>query len=265
LLRAAAATLRDSGPSVPKEELRADARFLLIGARQLLAAKDLAGWVDTVEAAVRVDRRMPDSERSIDPSEIEGPLMNASLTQDWKRLAKLSDATWGDKYLMGFRGRLAGSIDYSVTAVRGGLSEEQFTQRARDLLALVESLKDTASGYTCRTGVVGDRGCSMEWLWKPYMRAGLIFHQVGMSAEAKKYVDQALQIVRGINEPAHRSQQIQWALWELQREKYDRPTILAVVADLERSLAESPDTQFTREIRANLTRSYKELGINRQQ
>lgn len=253
LIKSAAYTLTRDTPGIQKVEVIADVHFLLAAVKQFQKQKDVPGWLDTLEIAVRLDRHLPDPDRTIQSWMIED-ISDAAMSQDWKRLSKIAVATRGDDILMGFRSRLAGWI-YSYSHVwKDGLSREQIIERCKDLLSLIELLNDTPSGYDCKTGKLGDYGCSMDWVWWPTMRIGVAYHKLGMKEDAKKYIDEALKIIRE-SKPEHRLGLLQYALADLARAQYDRPTLLAVVADM-KVLANSQDTPIAKEIRANLSGQY---------
>ncbi len=242
---------------IPKEELIADIRFLL-AAIKIFQRQDEELWLDMLRDAIQLNQQLPSGERAIQSWELNGIdrvmqkyVYDSYYAEEWEKLAKIAELTRGDKDLLAFRSQLANWFSYWVPGLYDNKPREEIIGRSREMLRLTELLNDTATGYQCKTGRIGDYGCSMDWQWKPYIRSGLAFHHVGMEGEAKLYIEKGLRVIESEKSLATRLQLYDYAIRDLIRDHYDRATLVDVSAKMQ-TLADSLGPKFSEEIRSNL-------------
>ena len=266
LLEAAAGSRQHSKP-IPREELIADVRFLM-EAIEVLQKQDnievlqkqdeIGSWLDIMCDAIQLNQQLPDEQRAIQPWELNGIdkatqefVYNSYSIEGWKKLARIAEITRGDKDLLAFRSQLANWFAYWVPGIYDNRPREEIIERSKNILHLTELLDGTATGYQCKTGKLGDYGCSMDWQWKPYVRSGLAYHHVGMQDEAKRYVEQGLRVIESEKNLAARLQLYGFAIRDLIRERYDRLTLVDVSTKMQ-TLADSLGPKFAEEVRSDL-------------
>jgi len=251
LAREAAGTF-DDPERAPKDEVQADVRFLVSVSKQFKNQADLAAWLDTLELAIRLDQRLPESDRRLQSWEVSAdPFSEAGRQKEYARLAKLAALTRGDKTLAGLRSQLAFTAYFNGHPWNERAKRDQVLTLCGDLLQLVDRLDDVTSCY----------GCVKEWRWKPIMNVGVAYHRLGMATEAKTTIERALAIVRGIENPDYRLGQLRFAFTELLTSRYDRATVLAVAGEM-KVLYTSSDTPMAKEVRQSLPETMKRWGFN---
>jgi hypothetical protein len=257
LIEAATGSLQRSKP-IPNEEIIADVRFLIEAMKVLQKQDDVGSWLGILCDAIQLNQQLPDEQRAIQSSELNGIdkavqeyVYNSYSIEGWKKLTRIAEITRGDKDLLAFRSQLANWFTYWVPGIYDNRPREEIIERSKNILHLTELLDGTATGYQCKTGKLGDYGCSMNWQWKPYVRSGLAYHHVGMQNEAKRYVEQGLRVIESETNLRTRLQLYDFAIRDLIREHYDRSTLVDVSTKMQ-TLADSLGPKFAEEVRSNL-------------
>lgn len=240
LLQAAAISLASAEAAPIKEEIQADVRMLMVGGKALRSQNDTVGWLEVLTLAIRLDRQLEDTDRRIAPQEIQ-PLLHDPYRpyNHFDRLATLAELTKGAKVMQIFRTDLVRTIYFNVSNWRDDPSREVALGRCKQLLRLVEALSDMTS---CKH-------CPPDWRWRPIMKVGAAYKRLGMSEEAKVYVEQAIQIVRDRTDPNSRLGEYRSVLSELVSMPYDRQAILSFLDEME-ELANTLDTPIAKEVRS---------------
>ena len=89
------------------------------------------------------------------------------------------------------------------------------------------------------------------------MKVGAAYKRLGMSQEAKVYVEQAIQIVRDRTDPNSRLGEYRSVLSELVSMPYDRQAILSFLDEME-ELANALDTPIAKEVRSGWLKGFLE-------
>lgn len=248
LLHAAVVSLASSEATLKKEEIQADVRMLMVGGKALRSQNDTVGWLELLTLAIRLDRQLGDTDRRIAPQEIQ-PLLHDPYRpyNHFDRLAALAELTKGDKVMENFRSELVRTIYFNVMNWREDPSREVALDRCTQLLRLVEALAD---GTRCKY-------CPPEWRWRPIMKVGAAYKRLGLSDEAKVYVEQAIQIVRSQTDRNSRLGEYRYVLGELIVMPYDRQAILSFLDEME-ELANALDTPIAKEVRSAWLKDFLE-------
>ena len=251
LAREAAGT-SDNPENARKDEVKADVRFLVSVSKRFKDQADLAAWLDTLDLAIRLDQRLPESDRRLQSWEVStDSFSEAGRQKEYARLAELAASTRGDKTLAGLRSQLAVAAYFHGHPWNERAKRDQVLTLCSDLLQLVDRLDDVTSCY----------GCLKEWRWRPIMNVGVAYHRLGMAAEAKTMIERALAIVRGIENPDYRLGQLRFALTELLTSRYDRATVVAVAGEM-KVLYSSSNTPIAKEVRQSLPETMKRWGFD---
>lgn len=244
--KSAAGTLEHPA-GAPKEQLQSDVRFLVsVGDR--FSRQHLFGqWLDILERAIGLDQHLADADRRLMGSELStAPFSDAGRKREYARLARLAALTRGDTVLASVRPRLAFAAYFTGQPWSEEASRDEILRRCAGLLELVERLDDVTS---CR-------GCVKQWRWKPILHVGLAYHRLGMEAQARIQVDRALKILRSIENPDIRLNQLNSALVDLYASRYD-PGVRLGVANEMKALAAASNTPNAVELRRSLPDTLK--------
>ncbi len=245
LLQAAAISQAGGIASSMQAERQADVTMIFAAGKQFKEQGDISGWLEALTLAIQFDRQLPDDARRV-PSWELGTLIPDS-TQTYKyisQLATIAELTRGDKVLERFRCSLARTVYHngSPRRVTSGTME-----RCKQLLRLTEALSDVKTWD----------GLIPEWYWKPIMRVGMAYHRLGMTEEAKKHIDHAIQIARSIQNPNYRLGQYRSVLSDLL--EYDRKVLISFAHEM-LQLANSLDTPMAKEVRESIRRLLEKRG-----
>jgi tetratricopeptide (TPR) repeat protein len=251
LAREAAGTFNDP-ENARKDDVQADVRFLFSVSKRFKDQADLGTWLDTLQLAIRLDQRLPESDRRLQSGEgSTGLFSEAGGRKEYARLAQLAALTRGDKTLARLRSQLAYAASFNADPWNQQARRDQVLTHCSDLLQLVDLLDDVTSCYAC----------VKEWRWKPIMNVGVAYHRLGMVTEAKTTIERALAIVRGIENPESRLGQFRFAFTDLLTSRYDRATVLAVAGEM-KILYQSSNTTLAKELRESLPGTMKRWGFN---
>jgi hypothetical protein len=261
LTKAAAGSFQRNKP-IPEVELIADIRFLLNAMKELQGRGEISGWLDILGDAIQLNQQLPHEEHAIVSWELNG--INDAMQEvvyknysvdEWESLEKIAEISRGDTGLMVFRSQLASWFHYWVPGLYDDRPREEIIARSKYILRLTEQLNDAPTGFPttdqCKTGRIGDHGCYMDWQSRPYIRAGLALHHVGMESEAKRYVEKGLKVIESESNLNFRLALYNYVIRDLIREHYDRSTLDEVSARMQ-TLADSLGPKFSEEIRSNL-------------
>ena len=89
------------------------------------------------------------------------------------------------------------------------------------------------------------------------MKVGAAYKRLGMSQEAKVYVEQAIQTVRSQTDPNSRLGEYRFVLGELIVMPYDRQAILSFLDEME-ELANALDSPIAKEVRSGWLKGFLE-------
>lgn len=248
LLNAAAISLA-MNTAKSTEEVQADVRMFFNAGKEFQLQHDVTAELDMMAQAIRQDRLLPDVNRRISPVEIITPIQTEAY-RHIDQLVVLAQLTRGDKILESFRPQLAFITYYDLTAWRQDDSRDVILERCRQLLRLTDALSDVTTCF----------GCVPEWHWKPLMQVGVAYQRLGMTAEAKEYIDQAIQVVHGIQNRDYRLGQYRFVLVDLLGARYSPSEIRSLAGEM-MELANSLDTPLAKEQRASIPRTLKNWGI----
>ncbi len=250
-IAAQAAGTIDGPANAPKEDVQADVRLLASVARRFATERDSAAWLDALELAIRLDRRLGETDRRLSSSPILGDLFSeAGRKKEFARLARLARVTQGDKALAQMRSGLAAAVFFDCSPWRENASREEILKNCADFLELVQRLDD----------VTNCAGYGKEWRWRPIFRLGLAYHRLNMADKAKIFVDQGLSIVHGIDKPDHRLGEMRSVLSDLIVFRYDRRMVLTIANEM-KSLSASSSAPMAMEVRKTLPETMKRAGF----
>lgn len=251
LLQAAAGSLAAGSTSWSKAERQADVQMIFSAGKIFKSQKDISGWLNALIIAIRMDRQLPDYARRVPVWEIHGSLI-PDTTQSYKyidKIATLAEITRGDKAMEPLRSDLAHIIYYNMGVWKEKDSREEILARCKQMLRLTEAMSDAK---TCS-------GCVPGWQWKPIMNVAIAYHKLGMTEEARKYIDQAINIARSIQNPDYRLTQYHYVVsYLLIIIPYDRKVMLSLLDEM-KQLANSLNTPMAKDIRERVIPRYMDI------
>jgi tetratricopeptide (TPR) repeat protein len=251
LLQAAASSLAGGATSWSKAERQADVQMIFNAGKQFKSQNDISGWLNALVIAIPLDRQLPDDARRVPVWELTGSLIPDS-TQSYKyidKIATLAEITRGDKVMEPFRSNLANMIYYSMGVREDEGNREEILARCKQMLRLTEAMSDVE---TCK-------GCVPGWHWQPILKVGIAYHKLGKAEEAKKYVDQAINIARNIQNPDYRLGQYRFVMSNLLMIRpYERDLMIALLDEMKK-LANSLSTPVAKEVRETTIPRYMDI------
>lgn len=253
LLQSAASSLAGGAgaTSWSQAERQADVKMIFSAGKIFKSQKDISGWLNALIIAIRLDRQLPDDARRVPVWEIVGSLIPDS-TQYYKyidKMATLAEITRGDKAMEPLRSDLAHQIYFSMGVWKEKDSREEILARCKQMLRLTEAMSDAK---TCS-------GCVPGWQWKPTMNVAIAYHKLGMTEEARMYIDQAINIARNIQNPDYRLTQYHYAMsYLLIIIPYDRKVMLSLLDEM-KQLANSLNTPMAKDIRERVIPRYMDI------
>jgi uncharacterized protein YecT (DUF1311 family) len=240
LALAQAATISPTGgmASSMQAERQADVTMVFAAAKQFKEQGDIPGWLDALILAIQLDRELPDDARRIPSWELGALTPDSTQNHQYvNQFASIAEVTRGDKALEDFRCHFAEhTIYHNLSAWSQGDNRDTILERCKQMLRLTEAMSDVE---TCH-------GLLPQWRWKPIMSVGVALYRLGMTEEAKKHVDRAIEMARSIQKPDYRLGQYRFVMFELHQ--YDPKVRLSLAREM-LQLANSLDTPMAKEVR----------------
>jgi len=268
LLQAAAISSASKTNGNNKDEIEADVKMFWIAGKQFEEKNDFSDWLDTLALAIHFDQKLPDADRRIlelnftelIPYTLHGASVHSALVPVYKyidQLATLAELTRGDKALNGFHSNLAFITYYRIRELSANSpndSSEDIEKRCQQLLLLVNALGD--DGPKCNH-------CGETWHWSPLFVVGFSYWRIGMDDEARKYINQAIQIIRSDQNIDQRIALYENFLYWIRglNLDYDSDVIETIYADMT-ALANSRDTPAAQDVRKNFPKDLTGWGIS---
>lgn len=253
LLQAATITGINGEAARKKEELQSDSSMLWRGASLFRIHKDASSGLDTLVLAIRQDQRRSDADRSLGdyynwgggyPPDL--PLGHNEAKNHLGQLVAIAKEVRNDNTLKSLKSKMVELAYFDSWIWEKEVDHKIILERAQQLLVLVEEL----NGTTCH-----NCNCGPDWNWRAINRAGLAFHLIGMTEEAEKNVDRAIQIAQSTKDPNSRLCKYNFLFYEIlsadYTSSYNPKTIGALIAEME-TLANSMDTGLAKDVRQSL-------------
>ena len=223
LLKAAAASAAEPEGADSEENIKFDVVMFLKAADQIQEQPDNDGNLEVLALGIKLDQRLPNDKRVIKPWNVSVSFHHDPSKENkfLGQLLMLAQLTKGDEALAGIRGQLASYIHGSWIARSQEDTRAAILERAGQFLQLADALKD-----------VKCYGCGQNWQWRPVIKAGIAYYQLGMTEEGSKQVRRAIQMARDIENPNDRLGQYRFVLTELLTSKFDRQTTLSLAREM---------------------------------
>jgi len=253
LLQAAVIPTERLGVHRDDEETKFDALMFLKAAEQFRAQQDVDGSLEALALGIGTDQHLPAEKRVIKSWSFSLSVLDDS-TKTYRFLGPmllLANLTKGDEVLAGFRSQLAFHVYYSGVALHQGDLRIAVLERAKLLLQLADALSDVKECYMF----------GANWQWRPILRSGVAYYQLGETAQGSKEIRRAIQMARDIENPDYRLGQYRFVISELLMAKFDRSTTSSLAKEM-LDLANTLDTPIAKEERKSLPNVIKTWGLD---
>lgn len=234
----------------PVQELQADLALQLSAARAMQSRRETSGWLAALIAAIRLDQQLPDAERRMAIALFTSHLQSTEVRDHVDQLAVLAEQARGDPRMEQLRSALVALVYYNIPAWRREDTPQATAERCQQLLRLTQALDDAKACRDCPPG----------WQWKPILEVGSAYARLGRQDDANRQLQQAVEIVRSIENDNARLGQYRFLLPRLLALRYNRETVLNLVDEITRTM-EASETPLAREMRDTLPRLLTQWNV----